>query len=215
MLTRCVESLAGFADAIVTSDGPYKHYPASDNESSIHQHAALASAARLAQLPQTLITPSRNPVTQTEKRTRLYRAAAKLAGPSGWVLIIDADEQIEGLTQAARDMLDATDADAALVTVETGTAHAAHPRLIRALPDLTCGPQYHGMLSATDTEGRRVCIRDRRELIMRESPRPRRTKELDLSDLLTIHNDTDNRPEARKAAKREYVRRRMTDGIDL
>ena len=80
---------------------------------------------------------------------------------------------------------------------------------------LTCGPEYHGMLSASDPDGRRVRIRDRREILEREHPRPRRARELDLGGMLTITNHTNDRPDERKAAKREYVRRRQLDGVDL
>lgn len=217
MLTRCVASLEGFADAIVTSDGPYKHYPAIDNESSIRQHAAIASAARAAMIPQSVLVPPADPVTQTEKRTRLYRAAAAIAGDNGWVLIIDADEALSGDTKQAiarlRVLADTT--DCASVMIRTGSTCAPQPRLLRALPALTCGPEYHGMLSATDTTGKRVCIRDRREIIMRENPRPRRARELKLDDILTLDNDTENRPSERIEAKRGYINNRMREGVDL
>lgn len=215
MLARCVASLAGFADIIVSLDGPYSHFPHATRRSPDEQHRAIYEAAREHRIPHAPLCHPAEPMTQTEKRTTLYRAAASMAGANGWLLIIDADERLTD--RGARASLERSGAgfDAATVLVKTRGTDAPHPRMIRAHNLLTCGPQYHGMLSATGEDGRRICIRDRREFIMSEHPRPRRSRELDLSRQLEIHNDTDNRPDARKAAKREYIRRRMADGIDL
>lgn len=215
VLARCVASLAGFVDILVSLDGPYSLFPHAAPRSPDEQRHAIDESARAARIPHAPILPDLQPPTQAGKRTKLYREAANRIGPNGWVLIIDADETLEVNGALATLARNGDGFDAASVLIRTGTALAAHPRLLRSSPMLTCGPEYHGMLSSTDTDGRRVCIRDRREIIMSEHPRPRRARELDLSRQLTLTNDTDNRPARRKAAKREYVRRRMAAGIDL
>lgn len=216
-LERMVASLAGFADILVSLDGPYGLFPHYSPRSSDEQRHAIDVAARLAMIPHAPILPDDEPATQAGKRTKLYQAAARRAGPNGWILIVDADEVLSGKLGAARDMLaDVGDGfDCATVTSITGSAPSPQPRLLRALDAITCGPEYHGMLSASDPDGRRVRIRDRREILEREHPRPRRARELDLGKFLTITNHTDDRPDDRKAAKREYVRRRTDAGIDL
>lgn len=208
ILRRLVRSLAGNVDILVTLDGPYLDYPAG-RVSPLEQGAAIQQDARLAMLPHDSMIPVAD--TQTGKRTHLYQHAAMQAD---WILIIDADEELRVTDpRELRRRLDGF--DAATVLVQTGAACAVHPRLIRSMDAITCGPEYHGMLSATGEDGRRVCIRDRRELIMGEHPRPRRAREVDVSDLVTIINHTDDRPEPRIAAKREYVKRRRAAGRDL
>lgn len=203
ILRRLVQSLAGNVDMLVSMDGAYLDYPG-ELTSPREQRDAMRSTIR-----NEIVQPRRT--TQVGKRTALYRCAAEAAD---WILIIDADEELTVTDlRELRRRLDGF--DAATVLVQTGTARATHPRLIRSMDAITCGPEYHGMLSATDEDGRRVCIRDRREIIMGEHPRPRRAREVDVSDLVTIINHTDDRPDERKAAKREYVHRRTKAGRDL
>ncbi len=216
-LERCIASLAGFATNIVSLDGPYSLYPHTAPRSSDEQRHAIDEAAREARIPHASILPDDEPPTQAAKRTKLYRAAANRAGRNGWILIIDADEVLSGDCAAALDELAGMGDgfDCATVKSITGNAPSRQPRLLRAMDALTCGPEYHGMLSASDPDGRRVRIRDRREILECEHPRPRRAREIDLGELLTITNYTNDRPDDRKAAKREYVRRRTDAGIDL
>jgi hypothetical protein len=216
-LAACIVSLTGFADIIVSLDGPYSLFPHASPRSSDEQRHAIDVAARHAMIPHAPILPDAEPPTQAAKRTKLYRAAANRAGRNGWVFIIDADEVLSGDYRAARDELAriGDGFDCATVTSTTGGSPSLQVRLLRAMDALTCGPEYHGMLSASDPDGRRVRIRDRREILEREHPRPRRAREIDLGKLLTITNHTNDRPDDRKAAKREYVRRRTDAGIDL
>ena len=215
-LNRCIDSLAGFADKLVSMDGPYAHYPSVAKVSHPWQRMALAEAAQVNDIEHA-VAKMPDGATQAGKRTALYRHAASLAGRSGWVLIIDADEELTGDYLAAIDELARIGAgfDAATVTSVTSGAASAQPRLLRAMDAITCGPEYHGMLSASDPNGTRVRIRDRREILEREHPRPRRAREIDLGKMLTITNHTNDRPDERKKAKREYVRRRTLDGVDL
>jgi len=215
-LNRCVDSIAGFATKLVSMDGPYAHYPSVAKVSHPAQRTALAEAAQVNDIEHA-IAKMPDGATQSGKRTALYRHAASLAGPHGWVLVIDADEELTGEYHAARDELTriGDGFDCATVSSVTSGAMSAQQRLLRAMDALTCGPEYHGMLSASDPDGKRVRIRDRREILEREKPRPRRAREIDLSRYLTITNHTNDRPDERKKAKREYVRRRTLDGVDL
>lgn len=215
-INRCIDSLAGFADKLVSMDGPYAHYPSVAKVSHPSQRMALAEAAHVNDIEHAIAKMPEG-ATQAAKRTALYRHAATIAGPHGWVLIIDADEELTGDYRAARDELTriGDGFDCATVSSVTSGAMSAQPRLLRAMDALTCGPEYHGMLSASDPDGKRVRIRDRREILEREHPRPRRAREIDLGKLLTITNHTNDRPDERKKAKREYVCRRMLDGVDL
>lgn len=215
-LERMVASLEGFVDILVSLDGPYAHYPAG-GRSPDEQHRALEASARLHRLPYAPLVRKIESPTQAAKRTHLYQHAARFAGRNGWILIIDADEALSGDYRAAREQLGRIGGgfDCATVNSVTSGAASLQPRLLRAMDAITCGPEYHGMLSASDPDGRRVRIRDRREILEREHPRPRRAREIDMSRCLTITNHTNDRPDERKEAKREYVRRRHLDGVDL
>lgn len=210
VLERMVASLTGVADVLVSLDGPYADYPHERIVSPSEQRCALDSACRDAGIEHRALTVT-SAETQAAKRTRLYRAAAEAAD---WLLIIDADEEMRCEGAAIRWEL-GHDYDAASVAVRTGDGIDCQPRLIRALRDITCGPEYHGMLSATDDDGRRVCIRDRRSIIMDSRPRPRRARTLDVAGIAEIINHTSDRPAERIAAKREYINRRTQSSRDL
>lgn len=214
-LERCIKSLAGFADTLVSLDGAYKHFPHKTVHSPKEQHDNLTRITAKHGIKHKPIAATDTPLTQAEKRTRLYRAAVDEAGSGGWILIIDADEELshkgalETLARSGHVF------DSASVMIRDDTGDTMQPRLVKAIGQLTCGSQYHGMLSATDIDGRRVCIRDKREIIISENPRPRIAHALDLSTQISIFNHHTDRDAARKKQKKRYIGARMRAGVDL
>lgn len=230
-LAATIDSVAGFVDTVVALDGAYRTFPhggspASDQE----QHATIEAACRRHGLG--LIMPAgREYPSQCVKRTTAFGLVEQLARPYvDLVLVIDADERIEHLDEAAV-LAGMARADVGLVDVVTtdptiGAPRRApgvqpptstddtpriFPRLFRVQRSIQVGPTYHWTYTATDQRGERVVLKGAQTL-----PVPlRKAPTVDLRAHLRLTNGTWDRPAHRLAQKTQYGRERWRHGIDL
>ena len=110
-LTRCVSSIARFADHLIAVDGAYQHAPGAFTtpRSSGDQADVIAAAADAHGLGVTIHRPVAPWAgDEIEKRTFMFHAAALVAEPGrDWLFVIDADEVVTEAPGSLRDRLDA------------------------------------------------------------------------------------------------------------
>lgn len=136
-LTECVASLAATVDHLVVVDGRYRRYPRSLPRSPREQLQAVRSAA--AGVPLTLHVPDEPYPNEIAKRRFMFELAREVS-PGGWLLVVDADERVVGVSRHLRRRLAETSRDAAEVrfwTVRDLVYQESMRRLFRSLPDLT------------------------------------------------------------------------------
>lgn len=217
-LTRCVESLAGFADHFIGLDGSYESWPNPRRESPALQAFALSDAVRRAHaetgMRYSLWTPHKPWASEVEKRATMFEHARECgATPDDWLLVIDADVSVAHAAPATRDLLTGTGYDVAEVKIHNvrpdGHVSMTYPRyrsMFRALPGLTC-KWTHWLYVAPLEVGWRY---------MWKTPNGHDSAEpvLDLSEHVTLHHHNLDRSAERDAAARTYYRNREAQQLE-
>lgn len=143
-LRRCVRSLAGFADVLVSLDGSYATWPGGEARSDWTQGAAIINAAASAEVRLVYPMVERQWASEVEKRATMFELARQAgATPEDWFLIIDGDMELASYTPEARKLLAASTRDIAEVrwhdVMVNGMPSSTlrFRSLFRALPGLT------------------------------------------------------------------------------
>ena len=198
-LTRCVESLRGLADELVAYDGAWDLWPDARRESSIEEHWAIAEAATI---PCTVLTPAAVWASQVAKRSALMRAATETG--CDWILVIDGDEWIEQHHGAAvRAALESTPCDVATILHKRVTGYdavnvpGAIRRLYRANTGVTVDTAHNGYRT---TDGR---------WLHGDGAHVRLEPPCDLSGLVVLHHEHNNRGVERDRARQVYRQARL------
>ena len=147
-LEACVRSLY-FCDVVVAVGGAYALWP-NPKPPAAAEVEAVVEAADAVGIDLLLHAPRQPwPGNEIEKRAFMFQLARQLVKPMhDWYLVIDADEQVVSVDDAAlRVELDSSGHDVAWSTLRTswvipendrhGTVEHGHRRLFRALPSLT------------------------------------------------------------------------------
>lgn len=148
-LSRCISSLEGVADVLVTADGAWEHFPDGEPWSPDEQTHALAEAVRNAGIQHHVIEPDGIWRSQVAKRSELYGVAASLAD---WLFVIDGDEWVKSCSSDFRTRLAATDRDVAIVhmnprDVEETRFLQRRRRLFRSVPGLHVQEAHNGVVT--------------------------------------------------------------------
>ncbi len=234
-LKRCVTSLKGFADCIVTLDGGYATFPDAWPLSPVYQRVALGDAIRSLGVPYKMGEPWR--VWQggeVEKRAKLFELG-RTAGATAddWFLIIDADMSLSEFTADARELLAASDRDVAEVrfqNVQVDGMVAGTYRfrsLFRALPGLTVERAHYlytvplfndcchgGDMGAGCVECASQPVSSRRFLWHAPSGRLSDERIVDLFGHVTLHHFNSSRDGVRKRRALNYYRERDLAGLE-
>ncbi len=221
-LQRVVASVAPLVSCVVAFDGAWLGFPHDEPHSHPRQLQALRDAARFHSLS-FIDTDLGEPwISQAMKRTALYQAASEHAD---WILVIDADEQLEIIHPAVmRQSLARIKSKANAMSVRvmtpgskrlggglTATAPGGsrwQPRLLRADPSIKVGPHSHRTLVTDD-----VLIQCGGEQDA-ELHADRRLAHVDKFQGMTIINHTHSRDAERIASKQAYGKARAVRGID-
>jgi PAS domain-containing protein len=113
-LAATVASLKDFADHIIAVDGAYLLYPGGRPASSSDQAETIQDAAATLGIGCTIHTPSTVWLeNETEKRSFMFALAETMTTEEDWYFPIDADEVCTYISPGTRELLEATDLDAA------------------------------------------------------------------------------------------------------
>lgn len=235
-LVRLIESMAGVVDVALFVDGPYADFPHTFPKSSADQYEAIRRACDRSGIACQIMDGQVYP-SQAAKRTAMFEWAAEVGQVhDDYTLVIDADEVIEACdVDCLRSCIDEYRPDAVQVALETpepttmtlqqarGFLGIQYPkfstsvhgrgveRIFVLVPDPLVGPKFHGEYRGTNARGVYVKLKHRGRSATRE---PHGSK-LDLSHLITIRNDTWQRPIERIEKKSTYGRKRTREGYDL
>lgn len=213
LLERCVDSLAGFVDELVAFDGRWDLYPAPKRgegdivHSPMWQQYALVEAAHNAGIPLRREVARQSPwPSQVDKRNALLQAAAE---SGDWLLVIDADEWIEGgEARGLRAELMRTGADVAFVDYQMyvdGRPRSRYPirRLYRAASGVHIETAHNGHRTS---DGR--WLHGDTSYVQLEHAE-------ELQPWLTLGEETNARSIERQMAKREYRKARGRERVEV
>ncbi|HEX8751952.1 MAG TPA: hypothetical protein VF731_00925 [Solirubrobacterales bacterium] len=171
LLTDAVLSLRGFCDRLIALDGAYAFTPDAEPASPPGQADAIRMAADAAGIDGVVVQPGRLWAGQIEKRQYLFDLAA--GPPADWLLIHDADHELDGDPVRFRAFLAGLPPDVVTIEAQYRTPAVAGrqltpwhewltretfftPLLFRALPELRVERHhwwYSGLL-----QGERVAL---------------------------------------------------------
>jgi hypothetical protein len=201
-LTRCITSLRGLVDEAICYDGAWDMFPHARPESDPAQAAAIASAAEEAGIAYTIYTPDTAWGSQVEKRAHLMLEAGETG--ADWLLVIDGDEWIERADPAAvRHALTFTPCDVATIMHKRTTGHdgvntpGAIRRIYRASTGVTVDTAHNGYRT---NDGR---------WLHGDSAHVTLEPACDLSGMVLLHHEHNNRGPARDRARQEYRSARL------
>ena len=201
-LTRCVESLRGLADELVAYDGAWDLWPDARPFSSDDEYTAIHEAAESIRLPYTIYEPDTTWASQVEKRAALMLEAGETG--ADWLLVIDGDEWIETHHGAAvRAALESTPCDVATIMHKRVTGYdavntpGAIRRLYRANTGVTVDTAHNGYRTS---DGR---------WLHGDSAAVRLEPACDLSGMVLLHHEHNNRGVGRDRARQVYRQARL------
>lgn len=213
LIEQCVSSIAGVVDEIVAFDGRWELHPAPKTgegdivHSALFQQFALVEAAHNAGLPLVRETARMEPwASQVDKRSALLRCA--IDNGADWLFVIDADEWVESAyANGMRRALESTGADVAAIDFQMftdGQRGARYPirRFYRAATGVDIYTAHNGYRT---TDGR--WLHGDTSYVTLEHAE-------DLSDHITLAEDSRSRPLARQLAKRSYRRARGIERVE-
>ncbi len=235
-LRRLIASIAPVVDFAVFVDGPYESYPYEFERSPDEQWDAIEAACFESGLS-FLRAGGRVYESQVVKRTEMFKLATQYGVVNDdYTLVIDADEWIYHVNvERLRTRLERHHPDAGQVKCDTprGKSYSAQSaiamrgiqqpkfstsvhgkgveRIFKLVDDPIVGPNYHGEYRGTNEHGERVVLKQR------GAPRPDELQgsRLDLTDVLSIRNETWSRSMRRIRAKDQYGKKRTDLGVDL
>lgn len=195
-LAATVHSLALLdVDVLVAVDGRYQTFaPTAPASSDPEQLYALKLAAGEAGIEYETFTPSSPWTSEVEKRNFLFRRG-ELHQPD-WYFVVDADEVVE-TDLDVKPLLEATDRDAAAVTLRETKGDCSLRMFFRAIPGLRVERNHHTYLTP-----------DGRKLWGGHGMAPA----LDMREVVVSHRQ---RSEERTALAKTYYRQRDATGIEM
>lgn len=200
-LTRCVESLVGVVDTLVSADGAWELYPDGKPESPAEQREALHAAVVSTGLTHASIDPLTIWPSQVAKRSEVYGMAAAM---SDWFLVIDGDEWVKS-QGCFREKLATVERDVCQVLMaprEGARFLQRRRRVFRALPGLHVMETHNGIVTG---DGRWLAG-------------PRRIKSEPAADLtreLLLGHSFRGRSDARNANSRSYYEARKRLRVEV
>ncbi len=200
-LTRCVSSLDGLVDEVVAVDGAWSLFEGATASDEAQGWAIKAAAERIG-IGCRIVVPARLWRSQVEKRAAVMAHAGRDAD---WVFVIDADEYVARADAASsRELLEATDAVTATVTIENlhrgEQMPGYHPQGGLRRRFYLAGTTVTVVHSGYAYEGRHL---------LRGEP------ELDLAELVALEHDNHNRGPTRNALDRGYREARQRERVEV
>lgn len=213
-LILCLDSLAqAGVDHVVAMDGRYAAFYSQHEVSPAEQRGAIDAVCRHHKIGSTIFTPPGPWEGQeSQKRTWLFAQALAASSPGDWFWNIDADMVATEWPSDLKDRLDATECEAAVVTIHD-TLRARMKRadfppdfgmrcFFRAQPIMVGPPHWlytnavdgHELWKGTDTQDLRPA--------------------LDLQDVMTVEHRPTRSPE-RDVAKTNYYDIRTLIGFEM
>lgn len=204
-LARCVRSLAPFCDRIVALDGRWDLFPAVTDWTSEEETKAIECAAY--EIGIEVVLGSGTFPSQVAKRDALMQLAAP---GSDWLLVIDGDEHLQVDAAAARAALEETTFDVAQVMLEP--MNQGWP--LRELPANRI-PVRRIYRSGVRCPGPSHAHYELDDLHLAGDPNYVDLEPaLDLSSLIVLHHDNQNRGSARDDAAKQYRRERARARVE-
>lgn len=201
-LGRCVASVAGLADILVTADGGWRCYPDARGSSPPEQQEALRAAADNCGILQVAIDGDAPWDSQVEKRKMLMDVCGKVAD---WTLVIDADEYLTEVDAAeVRRRLEQTDLHVGCIN---------HVNLHRGWTADNPDPPRAGMNRRFYRSGTTVIVVH--SGYIRYGEYLHTADVVDLRDVVTMEHDNWNRGEGRNLAAKEYRRERERARVEV
>jgi hypothetical protein len=156
-LAETVASAAKLCDHLIAVDGPYAEFPFALKKpaSGTEQAETILHTAAGAGIGCT-IHASRQPWwgNEVEKRSFMFELAQTMTTPDDWLLVIDADEVLDGVPEDTRDLLEKAEADVAEVNLwvrgDQETVFIQR-RLFRALRGITYRDCHYVVTAPTET----------------------------------------------------------------
>jgi hypothetical protein len=211
-LDRLVRSLGGHVDALVAADGPWNGYEG-DVTSPREQRDTIRAAAAEAALPTRIVVPTKRWGSQIEKRTFVARTAIDEHHAS-WLFVVDGDSELTRCDDdALRQSLALTDRDVASVTMrylnrswpysEMPPHEVTQRHIYRGIPGLTYRYVHNGIV----TPDGRWLNGDGSLVSLAET--------LDLSRIVTVDHDNQNRGRDRNLRMRAYRKTREEKQLEV
>lgn len=216
-LRRCVRSLAGFADVIVSVDGAYETFPGTGADSPSVQRWALSNAIRTFGLRYFNVgAAGRRWASEVEKRAAMFEFARQAgATPRDWLLVIDADMALAEYAHNAKDRLAASKLDVAEVRWHDvqvdgkACSTMTFRSLFRALPGLTVERTHYLYTVPIHCDcAEPQCKGKRRFLWHAPSGQISEEPALDLTNAVTLHHFNSQRDPDRKQRALAYYKDR-------
>lgn len=209
-LLACIQGLARMnTDLLVALDGAYDLYPDGKGRSELDQHGVLAAACAQFGIDLLDYTPSSTwEGNEVAKRTELFRLGWGAAQDGDWFFVVDGDEQIVDVPDDLRERLEATDLDAAEITMR----HLA-------VAETSEWPPWH--ITRRLYRAQRIHVETNHWTYKAEGGRtlwigggPEEVPALDLSDLRMDHN-YEHRSNVRHSAKLAYHEAKFQAGAEF
>ena len=206
-LAETVASVAKLCDHIIAVDGPYADFPGALKKaaSGTEQAETILHTAAGVELGCTIHAPRQlwwgNEV---QKRAYMMRLAESMTTEDDWLLVIDADEVLTEVPADVRKTLEATELNAAEITIwERDDLDSACPtrRLYRALRGITY-TQTHYIVTAPGINGGPTRVLNGNEALHHKQIE----RAADLWDVRMEHR-WKSRAEVRIALKNQYYQR--------